>query len=145
MDSGNDSAENIRVFNDKQVDFLIKRNPRKEKLEDWLNVARENGNKTTPREGKTVYTGSIFRKPSGMGKDVRIFFRVVERTALANGQGLLVPDIELENCWTSLHDKEEDIIRLYHDHGTCEQFHSEIKTDLDLERLPSGTSLLPIT
>ena len=26
----------------------------------------------------------------------------------------------------------------YHDHGTHEQFHSEIKSDLDLERLPSG-------
>ncbi|MED4866399.1 IS1380 family transposase, partial [Weizmannia sp. CD-2023] len=23
-------------------------------------------------------------------------------------------------------------------HGTCEQFHSEIKSELDLERLPSG-------
>ncbi|MGE5629734.1 MAG: transposase, partial [Caulobacteraceae bacterium] len=29
-------------------------------------------------------------------------------------------------------------IQLYHDHGTSEQFHSEIKTDLDLESLPSG-------
>jgi len=25
------------------------------------------------------------------------------------------------------------IIKLYHDHGTSEQFHSELKTDLDLE------------
>ena len=31
-----------------------------------------------------------------------------------------------------------DIQNLYHAHGTSEQFHSEIKTDLDLERLPSG-------
>ena len=27
---------------------------------------------------------------------------------------------------------------MYHAHGECEQFHSEIKTDMDLERLPSG-------
>ena len=27
---------------------------------------------------------------------------------------------------------------LYSDHATSEQFHSEFKTDLDLERLPSG-------
>lgn len=27
---------------------------------------------------------------------------------------------------------------LYHDHGTNEQFHSELKTDLDLERFSSG-------
>jgi hypothetical protein len=31
-----------------------------------------------------------------------------------------------------------DIIALYRDHGTHEQFHSEFKTDMDLERLPSG-------
>ncbi|WP_425465593.1 hypothetical protein [Paenibacillus hemerocallicola] len=30
------------------------------------------------------------------------------------------------------------MIELYRDHGTSEQFHSEIKTDLDLERLPAG-------
>ena len=33
---------------------------------------------------------------------------------------------------------ENQIIRLYEDRGTSEQFHSEIKTDLDMERLPSG-------
>ena len=31
-----------------------------------------------------------------------------------------------------------DIIDLYHAHGECEQYHSEIKTDMDVERLPSG-------
>ena len=138
LDSGNDSADNIAVFDNQQVDYLIKRNPRKEKLEHWLDIARENGIKSEPRAGKTVYIGSIYRKPSGMDKDVRIVFRVTERTVLANGQILLVPEIELESYWTSLPDKEEDIILLYHEHGTCEQFHSEIKTDLDLERLPSG-------
>jgi hypothetical protein len=30
------------------------------------------------------------------------------------------------------------VIHRYQRHGTHEQFHSEIKTDLDLERLPSG-------
>lgn len=33
---------------------------------------------------------------------------------------------------------EERIIRLYGGHGTSEQFHSEIKADLDMERLPPG-------
>jgi len=32
----------------------------------------------------------------------------------------------------------DEVIALYHDHGTMEQFHSEIKTELDLERLPSS-------
>jgi hypothetical protein len=30
------------------------------------------------------------------------------------------------------------ILALYADHATSEQFHSEFKTDLDVERLPSG-------
>jgi len=30
------------------------------------------------------------------------------------------------------------IQKLYNNHGTSEQFHSELKTDLNLERLPSG-------
>lgn len=33
---------------------------------------------------------------------------------------------------------EEEIIELYHLHATSKQFHSEIKTDMDIERLPSG-------
>lgn len=33
---------------------------------------------------------------------------------------------------------DAEIIQNYHAHGECEQFHSEIKTDMDVERLPSG-------
>ncbi|MBW1990339.1 MAG: transposase [Deltaproteobacteria bacterium] len=42
----------------------------------------------------------------------------------------------------------ERIIRLYETHAISEQFHSEIKTDLDMERLPSGkfaTNALALT
>lgn len=49
-----------------------------------------------------------------------------------------MPDIEFESYWTSLSIEPQKIIDLYHEHGTCEQFHSELKTDLDLERFPSG-------
>jgi hypothetical protein len=31
-----------------------------------------------------------------------------------------------------------DVLRLYRDRGTCEQYFTEIKSELDLERLPSG-------
>jgi len=51
---------------------------------------------------------------------------------------LLEPEIELEGWWTSLKLSAENIIALYQDHGTSEQFHSELKTDMDLDRLPSG-------
>ena len=33
---------------------------------------------------------------------------------------------------------DDDVIRLYHEHGESEQYHSEIKTDMDVERFPSG-------
>ena len=55
-----------------------------------------------------------------------------------NGQFNLVPDVEIETWWTNLGDPDEEIISLYHAYGECEQFHSEVKTDMDLEQLPSG-------
>lgn len=64
--------------------------------------------------------------------------RVVERTIDKHGHSLLMPDIEVDGGWTSLTLEEQQIIDLYSDHGTSEQFHSEFKTDLDIECLPSG-------
>ncbi len=50
-----------------------------------------------------------------------------------------MPEVEVETWWTSLFEPPEVIIGLYHDHGTSEQFHSELKSDMDVERLPSGS------
>jgi hypothetical protein len=50
---------------------------------------------------------------------------------------LLVPDGEVETYWTSLSDDPRTVVK-YQAHGTSEQFHSELKAGLDLERLPSG-------
>ena len=75
------------------------------------------------------------------GKDRRPFrlvVRLTERTIDKHGQHLLLPVYQLEGWWTSLSETPEQVIRRYQRHGTHEQFHSEIKTDLDLERLPSG-------
>lgn len=69
---------------------------------------------------------------------VQRVMRLVERTADRDGQLLLEPDYELEGWWTSLDEAPETVIKRYQAHATHEQFHSEIKTDLDLERLPSG-------
>ena len=69
---------------------------------------------------------------------MRIVYEVIERTTDKNGQFLLVPDIECNTIWTNLGWSDDDIINGYHDHGECEQFHSEIKTDMDVERFPSG-------
>ena len=62
----------------------------------------------------------------------------MRRTISAKGQALLIPDIEVQTWWTNLAALPQDVIRLYREHSTCEQFHSEFNTDMDRERLPSG-------
>jgi len=54
MDSGNDSRDNLEVFLENEVDFIIKRNLRKEDPQEWLAIAKKNGEATLEREGKTV-------------------------------------------------------------------------------------------
>ena len=53
---------------------------------------------------------------------------------------MLLPEYVLEGWSTTLAERlnPADIIALYCDHATHEQFHSEFKTDMDLQRLPSG-------
>ncbi len=71
---------------------------------------------------------------------VRRIFRLTERSILANSQRLLLPEMTPEGWDTILPDSldAQAVIALYADHGTHEPFHAETKTDLDLERLPSG-------
>lgn len=137
MDAGNDSLDNIKVCQDGQADFIIKRNMRKEHKEDWLAVAEKKGIRCEQRPGKYVYIGEIYID-RGLNALLRVIFRVIKRAIDAKGQSLLIPDIEVETYWTSLLDPPYKVIELYHAHGTIEQFHSEIKGELDLERLPSG-------
>lgn len=140
MDAGNDSVENLVVCRNDETgaDFMIKKNLRKESPEAWLMTAQQHGTYSEAREGKKVYRGSIMAPMRGLEKPVRMVFEVIERTIQSDGQVLLLPNIKLAVYLTSLPDAPSVIIDLYHAHGTMEQFHSEIKTDLDLERLPSG-------
>lgn len=139
LDAGNDSLENIKVcHNNPSVDYIIKRNLRHETLESWLQIAQQQGTLEQPRPGKKVWTGSTMVEREGFDQPLCIAFEVIERTIKANGQTLIMPELEVATYWTSLADEAKIVFALYHEHGTMEQFHSEIKTDLDLERLPSG-------
>jgi hypothetical protein len=138
LDAGNDSQDNIKECLKAKVDWIIKRNLRKESPEAWLVLAKHVGTAYSPRRGKTVWRGETFREMSELETRLRIVFQVTERTITATGQLLLVPEVEVETYWTSLACPPEEVMALYHDHGTSEQFHSEIKSDMDLERLPSG-------
>ena len=141
LDSAHDSAEIIEELLKRGTAFIIKRNLRKESREQWLSLARRVGESKTPREGKTVFTGEASHiKVAGREDLAPIFavFEVTERTVDKYGQELLIPDIEVNTFWTILPDKAQTVIGLYHSHGTSEQYHSELKSDLDFERLPSG-------
>ncbi len=94
-------------------------------------------------EGKRVALFSVQTTRHWKGHDYSVrrvirIIRIIERTIDKHGQRLLVPEIDLEGWWTRLDVSEEDVIQLYADHGASEQFHSEFKTDRDIERLPSG-------
>jgi len=144
LDAGNDDIENVELCRKADgVDHLIKRNIRRENVAEWLEIAQAHGVCEQPREGKTVWRGDTWLERAG--RCHRVVFEVTQRTidkhTSGGGQQLLVPDIEVDTWWTSLPPTKvsaENVIELYHQHGTSEQFHSELKSDLDLERLPSG-------
>ena len=147
MDSGNDAAENLGILIEDGSWFIVKRNLRRgESKQDWLDQVRECCKDIRhPRDGKTVYVGSSwkdvdYKDSEGNNKTItmRIVYEVIERTSDKDGQFLMIPDIECNTIWTNLGWSDDDIIKGYHAHGVCEQYHSEIKTDMDVERFPSG-------
>ena len=140
FDAGFDSQENLTICEEKGVYFTVSRNRRNETIEHWLEIAKRCGAAMTPRPGKTVWIGETTKKAGGI--DRRVIFEVIERTSkrVPHGfQQLIMPEYEIETLWTNLEDTPQEVLDSYHGRGTSEQFHSEIKTDLDLERLPSGT------
>lgn len=138
MDSGNDAAENLDLLQGES--FIIKRNLRKESPEQWLAMARRVGERVKSREGKNVYVGFVGHLHPGGDKSrpcVPVAFKLVEHITDRDGQQFLTPELEVSTYWTNLPCDAQKVVDLYQGHGTSEQFHSEIKSDLDLERLPS--------
>ena len=141
LDSAHDALETrVALAAHKKASYIIKWNPRKEDQKEWASKIFEEGTVTKPREGKRVGFLTVHVQQVHGGKIYRFkrVMRVVERTIDKKGQILLFPQIKLEGWWTTLDLPPKDVIRLYEDHGTSEQFHSELKSDMDLERLPSG-------
>jgi hypothetical protein len=139
LDSGNDAAENFAALGDEY--FIIKRNLRKEPKEQWLSMARRVGTKVESREGKNVYIGEVSHMHPGNDESrplTTAVFEVTERLTDPDGNFYLIPKIQVDTWWTNLSCAAQTVINLYHDHGTSEQYHSELKSDLDIERLPSG-------
>lgn len=136
-DSGFDCAAQMQAIESynraglPQVDWLIKWNPRKTNVAEV--AAQRDADPHTrweqPRRGKRVTMWEEAVSIEGVTRPVRRVLRLIQ------------PEFQLDGWTTSLSCERfsgQDIIALYADHGTHEQFHSEFKTDLDLERLPSG-------
>ncbi len=141
LDSAHDALETrATLANHDGVSFIVKWNPRKEDQRRWAARIFAEGEVTKPRKGKRVGLLTLRFEQEHEGKTYQFerVMRAVERTIDRKGQILLIPDIELEGWWTTLDLPAKEVIRLYEDRGTSEQFHSELKSDLDLERLPSG-------
>jgi hypothetical protein len=110
---GNDAIENIDVVmahneqhpDELPVHYLIKWNPRQQDPHRWLAYAEEYGEWSEPRTGKRValFTVSETRSYNGYEYPLRRVMRVIERSIDKHGQPLLLPDIEIEGWWTSVH------------------------------------------
>ena len=139
LDSAHDARDNRDFLREQdQIDFLIKWNPRKQDPLAWANKAQAKEVWSLDRDGKmeAVLSEDLPDEPG-----LRRIVKVTVRTSDASGQLYLEPEVSIEGWITSLPAdvaSEQHIMALYSDHATSEQFHSEFKTDLDLERLPSG-------
>lgn len=139
----------------REIAFIIKWNPRSTPLET-LALARVTDDATMwclQRDGKRTCVwqevleqcpgASLCEADAPQGATthpLRRVYRLTERTIDKHGNPLLLPAYELHGWMSNLPQRfgSSDIIGLYADHATHEQFHSEFKTDMDLERLPSG-------
>ena len=139
-DSAHDSIDTLKIFEEENVDFIIKRNLRQENRDKYLEMAKNSKNMQIlkPRAGKTVYR-AVIKADVGLQNEIFTVIEATEETIDRDGNNLLMPVLSnIDTWWTSLDKDASTLIKLYCEHATSEQYHSEIKTELDLKRLPSG-------
>ena len=136
----------------REIDFIIKWNPQRTQVEAIASqmTADAATQWTTLRPGKRecIWQESLdLPNVSSASNPIRRVYRLTERTIVdlgfchKHGVVLLLPEYVLEGWTSTLPAKfsPADIIALYCDHATHEQFgktpsqHSDFKTDMDLE------------
>ena len=147
LDSGFDSADTVQVLRESGHSFLVKRNLRSEDKVKWLSLAKAHGGPDeTPRAGKEVYYGTAEHCVPGGEKSsqepLTCVYKVTERSIDRDGNALLIHELEVDLYWTNLAVSPQEVIAQYRDHATSEQFHSEIKSDMGIERFPSKSFLV---
>ncbi len=142
LDSGNDAAENlVELLSEENVFFLIKRNIRKEPKLQWFDRAKSVGELVYEKDFVSCYRAKVSHIAPADYEDMKVdvVVQATEELEDKKGQRHIIPKIKVETYWTNLFENSEEIIELYHQHGTSEQYHSELKSDMNVERLPSST------
>ena len=115
-DSGFDSARPLFLQDDerqawaqegRRFEYLVKWNPRQQRLEEWVDRADAAGVWTETRPGKRValLDLGIERAWQKKRRTFRLLVRLVERTIDKRGQALLLPEYQLDGWWTSLDER----------------------------------------
>ena len=101
LDSGNDSQDNFPHTRFENVDFIIKRNLRRESRKAWADLAEDVGEQRICRSGKSVWIGKTSVGVKGEKLPFPIVFEVTERRT-KKGQELIFPEIEVDTYWCSV-------------------------------------------
>ena len=150
MDSAFDAGENYLLAQSENIDILVKGNPTHLHW-NWEPDARALGKKAWIRSGKNTRVAYLerfeVRSFENVPVVVRRILKVTKRLRwelgdVPPGKRLLIKKdfvFEAESWLTNLDLDAASLVDCYADHATAEQFHSEIKGELDLERLPSNS------
>lgn len=145
LDSAHDAIATLVALSQEKVDFIVKWNPRGTDVPARASAIFAQGKLVKQdKDGRiAIMTETVERTHTDEdGKKqtitVRRVLRATEHNFDRDGTPRLIPDVEIEGWWTNLSIAKDKVIDLYKGHALCEQYHSELKSDLDLERLPSG-------
>lgn len=145
LDSAHDAIATLVTLREEQVDFIVKWNPRKTDVPARASAVFAQGKivEQTAQRRVAVLSETVertYKDEDGTVQTIKLrrVLRAIESQYDRQGNPHLIPDVELEGWWTSLAIDKEQVIESYKGHALCEQYHSELKSDLDLERLPSG-------
>ena len=154
VDSGHDDAKFIDACNENSVKYIVKRNHRRESHADIIADMRANVTPVVSAHGNHslfLQTYNNIAPTNVKSRELYAVFKLVEDITKAPILSLLPADkrpYELSSYWTNLdvadpEDKQFGFLtaqacdQLYREHATSEQFHSELKSDMNMELLPS--------
>lgn len=145
LDSAHDAIATLAALLEAKVDFIVKWNPRGTDVPARASAIFAEGKlvKQDQNGRVAILTETVERTYKDENDEVKTIkvrrvLRATERNFERDGSPRLFPDVEVEGWWTNLSVARDKVIEFYKGHALCEQYHSELKSDLDLERLPSG-------